>query len=95
MVAIATIVGLASSAATALVLVLPGSVVVWTVAVILVVGSWCGDATRASSGGHHHRHRAAVASIVAATRVFPAFSALSVGLNLEVPADVAYGEVLP
>lgn len=96
-VAVATIAGLGSAAATALLLVVPGSVRIWTIVSILVATGlvvW---------GRYSGVERVAVAialalalaSIVAATRVFPPVSDFAGGLAPSVPARVRYGEILP
>jgi Mn2+/Fe2+ NRAMP family transporter len=96
-VAVTTVAGMAASAATALVLLLPGSVPLWTTVLIL------GTAAFVFWGRYHAVERAAlvfgvaiaVAAVAAMTVVFPGPGALVRGLVPRVPPDLDYGEVLP
>ena len=96
-VAVATIAGLASSAATALILLLPGEARLWTVASI-------GAASGLALWGRYRAiERTAVvlalelgaAAVATAALVGPAPADLADGLVPGVPPDVDYGEVLP
>jgi Mn2+/Fe2+ NRAMP family transporter len=96
-VAVASIAGLAGSAATALALALPGDPRVWMVASVLAATAlvlW---------GRYKAVERAAtvlavglaLAAIAAAAAVFPGFGALATGLVPRVPPETDIGEVLP
>lgn len=96
-VAVATIAGLAGSAATALILVLPGDVRVWTIVSILastLLVAW---------GRYKWIERVAMtialllalASIAAAVSVRPSPGDVAGGIVPRVPPDVDYGEILP
>lgn len=97
LVAVASIAGLAGSAATALALVLPGPVQLW------MVGSVLAATALVLLGRYRGVERAAtaialalgVASVVAAISVRPRASELAGGLVPRVPGGVDYGEILP
>ncbi len=97
LVAVASITGLAGSAATALILVLPDDVRLWMVISILAAsmlvlwGLYRGvervaTALAVASG---------LAALAAAVSVGPDLGQLGAGLIPRVPADVDYGEILP
>ena len=96
-VAVATIAGLAGSAATALVLALPGDIRIWTVAAILASTALVGW------GRYATVEKAAtvvavglgMAAIAAAASVKPDLAALGAGLAPRFPAGTDLGEVLP
>lgn len=97
LVAVASIAGLAGSAATALVLVLPGDVRLWMIASTL-------SATALVVWGRYRGvERAAtvlavalgVAAVAAAASVGPDLGALAGGLAPRVPEEVDYAEMLP
>lgn len=96
-VAVATIAGLAGSAGTALVLVFPGDVRLWTVGAILastalvVWGRYKGVELVATS----FALVLGAASIAAAASVFRAPGELAAGLRPRVPAHVDPAEILP
>jgi Mn2+/Fe2+ NRAMP family transporter len=96
-VAAASIAGLAASAATALILFLPGDVRLWMIVSIL-------SSTALVVWGKYKKVEAtarilavvlAIASIAAAVAVFPTFSELAAGLVPRLPPDVQYVEILP
>lgn len=97
LVAVATIAGLAGSSATALVLVLPGDIRIWTVLAIL------GSTTLVIWGRFKAVEKVAtvlaialgVAAIIAALTVFPDASAFVAGFIPKMPEDVKYDEVFP
>lgn len=96
-VAVTAIAGLAGSAATAVVLVLPGDLRIWMVAATvasaaLVVRGRYRAVERTAAG---LAVLLALASIVAAISVAPQLSDLAAGLRPTVPAAVDYGEILP
>lgn len=96
-VAVATIAGLAGSAATALVLVLPGDIRIWT------VGSIVAAAALVLFGRYRLIERVAIvfaialglAALAAAMSVGPDVAELSSGLAPQLPPDLDYAEVLP
>ncbi|MGH2793417.1 MAG: Nramp family divalent metal transporter [Actinomycetota bacterium] len=96
-VAVATIAGLAGSAATALVLVLPGDLRIWT------TGAVAGSTALVIWGRYAGVERVAVAiavalglaSVAAAVSVGPDISAMGSGLRPRVPSEVDIGEILP
>jgi Mn2+/Fe2+ NRAMP family transporter len=96
-VAVATIAGLAGSAATALVLALPGDARVWTVASIAVstllvlAGKYRGVELVAMALAV----ALALASITAALSVLPDAGAIASGVVPRLPSDMDYREVLP
>jgi len=96
-VAAASIAGLASSAGTALILVLPGGVLLWMIVSISA-------STALVLYGHYKGVEwvarliavaLAVSSLTAAILVLPDLSEIAGGLIPSVPAGVDYGEVLP
>ena len=96
-VAAASIAGLAASAATALILFLPGDVRLWMIVSIL-------SSTALVVWGKYKKVEAtarilavvlAIASIAAAVAVFPTFSELAAGLVPRLLPDVQYVEILP
>jgi hypothetical protein len=97
LVAVASIAGLAGSAATALVLVLPGDARLW------MVGSVLASTALVLWGRYRGVERAAtvlasalaLAAVAAAASVFPASGEIVAGLVPRLPAEVDLGEVLP
>jgi hypothetical protein len=96
-VAVATIAGLAGSAATALILVFPGDVRIWTVASVLA-------STALVLGGKYAGvERVAVllaaglgiAAVAAAVSVGPDFGGIAGGTNPASTGSVEFGEILP
>ncbi len=96
-VAAASIAGLAASAATALILVLPGGAQIWMIvsisasAALVLYGQYKGVEWTARALAVV----LAIASLAAAISVFPSAGALASGLIPRVPAGVDYGEILP
>jgi Mn2+/Fe2+ NRAMP family transporter len=96
-VAVATIAGLGGSAATALVLALPGDVRLWTIGSVLIstalvlVGKYRGVEVVAMTLAV----ALALASLAAAFSVFPDPGEVAAGLRPQVPAGVDYADVLP
>ena len=96
-VAVATVAGLGGSAATALILVLPGKTWLWAIASVL------SSTALVIWGRYRGIERVAtaiavalgVASVVAAVSVGPAFGEMGAGLVPRVPADVDHAEILP
>ena len=97
LVAVASIAGLAGSAATALILVLPGDVRLWMVVSVVsasLLVLW---------GRYRGVERVATvlavtlgaAALAAAVSVRPDLGQISAGLVPRMPADVDYGEILP
>lgn len=97
LVAVASIAGLAGSAATALALVLPGDIRIWmigsvltsTVLVIWARYKWVERVATLLATA------LALAAIAAAISVFPDPGALASGLIPQLPPNVDYGEILP
>lgn len=96
-VAVATIAGLAGSAGTALVLMLPGDIRLWTIASILI-------STALVVWGRYNAVELvatilavvlSLSAIIAALTVFPNMNELVQGLIPQVPATINYGEILP
>jgi Mn2+/Fe2+ NRAMP family transporter len=96
-VAVATIAGLAGSAGTALVLLLPGDIRIWTIVSIVI-------STALVVWGRYNAVELvatilavalSVSAIIAALTVFPNMNALVQGLIPQVPANINYGEILP
>jgi Mn2+/Fe2+ NRAMP family transporter len=97
LVAVATIAGLAGSSATALVLVLPGDIRLWTVLAILASTAlviW-GRFKAVEKVATVLAIALGVAAIIAALTVFPDASAFAAGFIPKMPADVKYDEVFP
>ena len=96
-VAVATIAGLAGSAATALALALPGPLVLWTISgivaatALVVWGRYKGVERTAMGFGI----ALAVTSVAAAVTVTPDYGELAQGFAPQRPEDVEYAEVLP
>lgn len=96
-VAVASIGGLASSAATAVILFAPGSVTLWMAVIITLTTTFL------LLGAYSTLERAATVlaillaliAIVAAITVFPAPADLLAGLQPRLPAETDYTEVLP
>lgn len=97
LVAVTTVAGLASAAATALILILPGEIRLWTAGLISLSGFLV-------LKGHYRiieRIATAVAILLAvlvltaALMLFPDPAAVADGLIPRLPANVDYGEVLP
>jgi Mn2+/Fe2+ NRAMP family transporter len=96
-VAVSSIAGLAGSAATALVVALPGNIKIWTIASILVSTALVlfGKFSAVEKVATTLAVALGVAAVVAATLVFPEMGKLGQGLIPKVPEKVNYGEVLP
>ena len=96
-VAVATIAGLASGAATALVLLLPGGVTVWTLVLILLATAFVlfGGYGRIEKAATVFAIFLAVTAVIAAIAVFPNLGALAGGFVPQIPANLDFGEVLP
>jgi Mn2+/Fe2+ NRAMP family transporter len=96
-VAVTTIAGLAGSAATALILVLPGDVRFWMVGSVLaatalvVMGRYKGVELVATILAL----ALATAAVAAATSIFPEPSALASGFVPDRSVEIDYGEILP
>lgn len=96
-VAAASIAGLAASAATALILFVPGDVRIW------MIVSVCSSTALVVWGRYKYVESTArilavvlaAASITAAVAVFPSLGELSAGLIPSIPENVEYGEILP
>lgn len=96
-VATASIAGLASAAATALILFLPGDVRLW------MIVSICSSTALVVWGRYKYVESTArilavilaAASIVAAIAVFPSLDDLASGLVPQLPENIKYGEILP
>ena len=96
-VAVSAIAGLAGSAATAVILALPGDVRLWMVIVTLT------SMALVVFGGYRYVERTAaiiavalaVGSIAAAITVRPDVATLTAGLQPSLPPGIDYGEVLP
>lgn len=96
-VAVATIAGLAGSSATALVLVFPGDIRIWTIASILVstaLVTW-GKFRVIELVATIIAVLLALSAIVAAVLVFPDGAALLEGFVPQTPPDLDYEEILP
>ena len=96
-VAVATIAGLAGSSATALVLVFPGDIRIWTIASILVstaLVTW-GKFRTIELVATIIAVLISLAAIIAAILVFPDGAALLEGFIPKTPPDVDYEEILP
>jgi Mn2+/Fe2+ NRAMP family transporter len=97
LVAVASIAGLAGSAATALILLLPGDARFWMIMTVLSTMAFL-------IWGHYKRlERAAtvlaialaVIAIVTAVSIFPNLNTLAAGLVPQLPADVQHREIVP
>jgi Mn2+/Fe2+ NRAMP family transporter len=96
-VAVATIAGLAASAATALILVLPGPVQLWTIAAVL------SSTALVLWGRYSAVERTATvlavalgaATLAAAASVFPGRAPIIDGLRPSLPPGLNHGEILP
>lgn len=96
-VAVTAIAGLAGGAATALILMLPGSLTLW------MIVSIAASTALVVIGRYHLVERAAtliavvlsLAAIAAAISVGPDLNAMASGLRPSLPSDVDYAEVLP
>ena len=96
-VAVATIAGLAGSAATALVLTLSGDIRIWTIGSILVSTAlvvW-GRFRVIELVAMILAVLLSLAAIAAAVTVFPDMGALVEGFVPKIPSNVEYGEILP
>lgn len=96
-VAIATIAGLAAAAATALVLVLPGPIWLWTVGLIVAAAGlviW-GRYRGVEFVARSVAVVLAVASVVAAISVVPPVDEIAAGLVPRLPEGIDYTEILP
>lgn len=96
-VAITTIAGLAGSAATSLVLVLPGNIKLWTIisiclATALVV--W-GQFKAVEKVSMVLAIALGITAIIAASKVFPEAGKFAKGLTPTLPENVKYDEILP
>jgi Mn2+/Fe2+ NRAMP family transporter len=96
-VAVTAIAGLAGSAATAVVLALPGDVRLWMVVATLSSTAliYWGGYARVEKTAMLIATGLALASVAAAVTVAPDAAALGRGLVPSLPPDVDYGEVLP
>ena len=97
MVAVASIAGLAGSAATALVLALPGDIRIWTIASILVSTAlvlW-GKFKAVEKVATILAITLGLAAIIAAVSVFPEIDKLMAGFIPKVPENVKYEEIIP
>lgn len=97
LVGVAAMAGMASSAATALILVLPGHLNLWTIAAIvsaMAMVVW-GRYARVELVARVIALALALASIIAAVSVGPDLTALGAGLIPSLPDTINYGEVLP
>jgi Mn2+/Fe2+ NRAMP family transporter len=96
-VAVTAIAGLAGSAATAIVLALPGDVRIWTILSIAASTAlvlW-GRYAKVELAATVMASVLAIASIAAAIAVRPSISELGAGLVPQIPESVDYQEVLP
>jgi Mn2+/Fe2+ NRAMP family transporter len=96
-VAVASIAGLAGSAGTALILVLPGDVRVWTIGSILASTAlvlW-GKFKMVEKVATFFAVVLSLAAIVAAISIFPDGRALLKGFIPSIPPKTNYGEILP
>ena len=97
LVAVSTIAGLAGSSATALVLVLPGDIRLWTILAILCSTAlvlW-GKFKGVEKAATILAITLGIAAIIAAVTVFPEGTALMAGLIPSVPSNISYDEVFP
>jgi Mn2+/Fe2+ NRAMP family transporter len=97
LVAVSTIAGLAGSSATALVLVLPGDIRIWTVLAILASTAlvlW-GRFKGVEKAATILAIALGVSAIIAAISVFPEGNALLAGLVPKIPSNVKYDEIFP
>lgn len=97
LVAVASIAGLAGSAATALVLVLPGDIRIWTILAILASTAlvlW-GKFKGVEKAATILAIALGVSAVVAAASVFPEAGALMAGVIPKVPPDIKYDEIFP
>jgi Mn2+/Fe2+ NRAMP family transporter len=97
LVAVASIAGLAGSSATALVLVLPGDIRIWTILSILASTAlvlW-GKFKGVEKAATVLAIVLGIASIVAAVLVFPEVDKLMAGFVPKVPSNVQYEEIFP
>ena len=97
LVSISAIAGLASSAATALILMLPGSVLLWLGVILLSTMTFLliGRYGLLEKVATILAILLAIAGIVAAITVFPGPGKLAAGLVPSLPSDADYQEVLP
>jgi Mn2+/Fe2+ NRAMP family transporter len=96
-VAVSSIAGLAGSAATALIIALPGDIRIWTISSILLstfLVLW-GRFKTIQLIASILAITLALAAITAAITVFPAGNDLVKGLTFRIPKEVDYGELLP
>jgi Mn2+/Fe2+ NRAMP family transporter len=96
-VAVTAVAGLAGSAATAVVLVLPADIRIWMVIATVASAAliYWGGYSRVEKTAMAIATALAVASVAAAVTVRPDTGALAAGLIPQLPPDVDYGEVLP
>jgi Mn2+/Fe2+ NRAMP family transporter len=97
LVAVSTIAGLAGSSATALVLVLPGDIRIWTVVAILCSTAlvlW-GKFKAVEKVATVLAVALGVAAIIAAISVFPDVGNLLAGFLPKMPPDIEYDEIFP
>ncbi|MEC4819421.1 MAG: Nramp family divalent metal transporter [Scytonema sp. PMC 1069.18] len=96
-VSVTAIAGLAASAATALILVLPGNTSLWMAVILLstMVFLLWGKYSKLELVAKILAIALAITAVVTAVTVFPSFDTLVAGLAPQIPQNVNYQEVVP
>lgn len=96
-VALTSIAGLASSAGTAVILLLPGSVELWTAVIILLTTTFLllGAYDSLETAATYMAIALALVAIIAAITVFPSGGEMAAGLVPSIPPETDFQEVLP
>ena len=96
-VAIASVAGLSSAAATALILVTGGTVKLWTIIIVVVTAAliFLGQYDKIDKAASYLAVILSVAVLAAAFSVFPQVGELGSGIVPQLPSDVEFSEVLP